>query len=94
MSSGTKPFLFLGEIVVFYLLLAFLNWTFFPHLLGFLDVDPHPFWLGILLFGFRYGIAAGFSAGAVSSILYMLAAWAAGERYRFEELNFYILPSF
>ena len=39
-------------------------------------------------------MGAGFSAGAVSSILYMLAAWAAGERYRFEELNFYILPSF
>lgn len=89
-----KATLFLAEIFVFYLLLAFLNWTFFPHVLGFLDVDPHPFWAGVLLFGFRYGVAAGFTAGTVSSILYMASAWAAGERYRFEELNFYILPSF
>jgi polysaccharide biosynthesis protein PelD len=82
------------EISFFYLSFALINWFLFPHLIGFLDVDPHPFWLGILLFGFRYGVRIGFTAGLCSACLYMMAAWASGETYRFEELNFYILPSF
>lgn len=82
------------EIFAFYLVLGLLNWFLFPDLLGFLDVDPHPFWLGILLFGFRYGVKAGLGAGCLSAFLYLLAIWAMGERYRFEEINFYLLPSF
>jgi polysaccharide biosynthesis protein PelD len=89
-----RQYTFFIEIFVFYILVCLLNFFLFPHLLGFLDVDPHPFWLGILLFGFRYGVTAGFLSGLISAVLYLMAAWASGEQYRFEELNFYVLPSF
>jgi polysaccharide biosynthesis protein PelD len=89
-----KRYIFLLEIFIFYALISVANWFLFPHMLGFLDVDPHPFWLGILLFGFRYGVAAGFTSGLFSTMLFLSASWLSGERYRFEELNFYILPSF
>jgi GGDEF domain-containing protein len=81
------------EIVIFYAVLAVLNYFIFPNFPGFVGIDPHPYWIGVLLFGFRYGIWAGFLAGLLSAALYLGMAWFGIERYVFEDLSFYILPS-
>lgn len=87
-----KQFAPFYEIPLFYVLLAGINLFFAPHLPGFVGIAPHPFWFGILLFGFRYGIWAGFAAGLFSAFLYLLVVWFFLERYLFEELSFFILP--
>ncbi len=81
------------EILVFYACFALLNWKFAPQVPAFVDIEPHPYWLGILLFGFRYGILAGLTAGLVSAALYFGIAWFFIEKYPFYDLTFYALPS-
>lgn len=80
------------EILLFYATLAVANHFLFPNFPGFVGIDPHPYWIGVLLFGFRYGVWAGFSAGLISAALYLGMAWLGVERYVFEDLPFYILP--
>lgn len=94
MREYLKKYRPLLEVFSFFLLLVVFNWAFFPQRPGFLDVDPHPFWFAILLFGFRYGVVTGLTSGVLSTLFYLTAAWLSGEQYRFEELNFYLLPSF
>ncbi|MBX7148614.1 hypothetical protein K1X76_05965 [bacterium] len=86
-----KSFYF--EIFFFYFLIIVVNFTFFRAYPGFLDIHPHPFWLGILLFGFRYGLVAGSLSGFVSTFSYLGLIWFFGERYVFEDVTFYILPA-
>lgn len=81
------------EIVVFYAAMAAVNLFVFPDYPGFIGIDPHPYWLGILLFGFRYGVWAGFLSGVISAAFYLGLAWAGVEPYLLEELKFYLLPS-
>lgn len=81
------------EIVVFYAAMAAVNLLVFPNYPGFVGIDPHPYWLGILLFGFRYGVLAGFGSGLISAALYLGMAWVGIERYLFEDAAFYVLPS-
>ncbi len=81
------------EIAVFYGLMAAVNLLVFPNYPGFAGVDPHPYWLGVLLFGFRYGVWAGFGSGLISAALYLGMSWMGIERYLFEDLSFYILPA-
>ncbi|MDZ4224601.1 MAG: GAF domain-containing protein, partial [bacterium] len=89
-----KRFSYLYEAPLFFLLLFGVNRVFFPQLPGFVGMDPHPYWIGILLFGFRYGVPAGLLAGVLASALYFYFAWNFLERYLFEDISFYLLPSF
>lgn len=81
------------ELPLAYLLLCGFNFFFVPDSLGFVDIDPHPYWAIILIFGFRYGVVAGLLSGIIASILYLSFAWVFVERYLFEEISFYLLPS-
>ncbi len=85
---------YLYEIPVFFALLFGVNRFLLPQFPGFIGVDPHPYWIGILLFGFRYGVIAGLISGVLSALLYLYSAWVFLERYLFEDITFYILPSF
>lgn len=87
-----KKYPYLYEIPVVYLILFGINRYFLPELPAFSGIDPHPFWMGILLFGFRYGILPGLTAGLVSAFLYVGINWLQGERYVFEDMTFYVLP--
>lgn len=88
-----KKLLFWVEIAALYLLLCGFNILFFPEAPAFFGIEPHPYWIGILIFGFRYGVTAGVAAGLLSSLLYMGAVWFYLERYLFEEIAFYIQPA-
>lgn len=85
---------YIYEIPIFYLLLHVINRLFAPTLPAFIGVEPHPYWLGIFLFGFRYGMGAGLFSGIVSSLIYLTFAWRYLDRYVFEDLSFYSLPVF
>lgn len=89
-----KKYPALYEIPLLYLILYVINHYFFPELPAFLGMDPHPFWIGILLFGFRYGLISGLGAGLGAASFYVGINWFQGERYIFEDLTFYVLPSF
>lgn len=80
------------EAPVFYGALMALQRLAFPEDPSFLSVDPSPFWLGLLLFGLRYGLSAGLYAGALSAGLYAFGVKASGEGFRFEDTDFYVRP--
>lgn len=82
----------LYEIPVFYLLLLGLERGLFPERAAFYGVSPHPYWLGVLVFGLRYGLAAGVASGGVSALLYLGGMWVGGDRFHFEDADFYLLP--
>lgn len=88
-----KKYPVIYELPIFYLLLVGINFFFFPEIPSYSGIDPHPYWLGIFLFGFRYGIFEGVAAGILSASLYMTQIWFWGEQYLFEDLTFFILPS-
>ncbi|PIR21606.1 MAG: hypothetical protein COV45_02370 [Deltaproteobacteria bacterium CG11_big_fil_rev_8_21_14_0_20_47_16] len=81
------------EVIVVYVALAAINLLLFPQYPGFVGVDPSPYWIGVLLFGFRYGVVAGLMSGLASASLYLAMAWLGIERYQFEDISFYILPA-
>ena len=85
-----SPFL---EILVFYSLLAVVNWKFVPEAPAFFEIEPHPYWLGILLFGFRYGIGCGLAARLTAAALYLGLSWVFIEKYLFFDASFYALPT-
>ncbi len=88
--SGSLSYLY--EIPLFYGLLFLAQRTFWPENPGFRDVNPSPFWLGLLLFGLRYGMFAGLLSGVASGALLALAARLAGEGYRLGDGEFWFLP--
>ncbi len=88
-----KKYPVIYELPIFYLLLVGINFFLFPEIPSYSGIDPHPYWLGIFLFGFRYGISEGIVSGLLSASLYMMQIWYWGERYLFEDLTFFILPS-
>lgn len=80
------------EIPLCYLCLALFNWRFLPDTPAFFGLDPHPYWIGVLLFSVRYGLAAGAAAGAVAAVCYLTIVWYTLEPYLFSDLTFYALP--
>lgn len=83
---------YLYEIPLFHAALLIINYLLFPLNLGFADVEPHPFWSGVLIFAFRYGLFAGFFAGVMSAGAFLSLTWFFGERYLFDDVSFYFLP--
>jgi len=88
-----KLYSYLYEIPLFYAILVALNYFRFPEYPGFLEINPHPYWLGILLFSFRYGTFAGAITGILSTVTYIIFIWLEGDRYLFGDFHFYLLPS-
>lgn len=93
-AAPVKPALlsYLYEIPLFYLFLFVLERVYFPEFTSFRGVEPHPYWLGIGLFALRYGAGPGLLAGILSSAFYLGGLWRGGDRYLFEDFDFYILP--
>lgn len=88
-----KKYTYLLEVFVFFVVLSGANHLLFPEIPNFMGVDPSPYWAGVLLFGFRYGVAGGFVAGMAAAVLYLLTTWLFLERYLFEDAVFYIRPA-
>lgn len=80
------------ETPVFYGLLFALERAVFPEHPGFRDINPNPYWLGVLLFALRYGLGAGLLSGAASAGLVIYGAWSSGEGFRLEDNDFYFQP--
>lgn len=92
LKAKPEPLSYLYEIPLFYVLLIVLEHAYFPEKTAFRGVEPHPYWLGILLFSLRYGPGPGLMAGALSAACYLGGVWRGGERYLFEDFDFYLLP--
>lgn len=88
-----KKLSYLYEIPAFYTAVYLINLLLFSEKPGFIGEAFHPYWIGVGLFGFRYGVFAGFFAGLISAVSYVAQAWFYSERYLFEDIPFYILPS-
>lgn len=88
-----KRFSYLYEIPIFFLIILGVNRVLASAIPGFIGVDPHPFWLVILLFGIRYGVTAGLSSGITATVLYLAIARYSLEPYLLEDIRFYVLPS-
>lgn len=94
MKLASKKNSYFYEIPLSLAVLIFINWKFTPEIPGFLGLNPHPYWLVILLFGFRYGLVAGMLSGVGAASVYLAFVWLFGEPYLFEDFTFYMLPSF
>jgi len=57
------------EIIVGYAALILVNFFFFRSNLGFVDVNPHPYWIIILPLAARYGFRAGLWSGLAGGVL-------------------------
>ncbi len=74
----TQPFAY-AEVVAGLAVLVAINLIFLPNDPGFTKVNPHPFWLVVILTAARYGALPGYSAGAISALVYLaLAVLGAG----------------
>lgn len=93
-SEKIKKYSILYEIPILFGILYGMNWLFIPEAPAFIGISPHPYWIAILIFGFRYGIFAGLVSGLLAAGLYLLIAWNYVERYVFEDITFYLLPIF
>jgi polysaccharide biosynthesis protein PelD len=82
----------LYELPLFYLCLLVVQRAVFKDDPGFHASNPSPLWLGLLLFGLRYGIGAGLAAGGFSAALFVIGVRQAGEGYRLSDPDFYLLP--
>jgi diguanylate cyclase (GGDEF)-like protein len=83
---------YLYEVPIFYGIVFLVQKFFFPQHPSFFEITPHPYWLGILPFALRYGLLAGFLSGLFSCGFYLTGLWMEGDRYLFEDAEFYILP--
>lgn len=88
-----KKYSYLIEIPIFYFLVLVWNYLLVPEAPGFIDYEPHPFWLGIGLFALGYGVRAGLFAALLSAALYLSFAWYEVDPYLFKDPAFYVLPS-
>ncbi len=80
------------EIPIFYAALFAAQRVLFPDDPGFRGFNPSPLWLGILLFSLRYGMPAGVASGAMSAALLIAGTRSAGQTFRLEDADFYLLP--
>lgn len=90
MTPRSRSFLY--EIPIFFLLLFACQRGLFPGNFAFHEANPNPCWLGVLLFGLRYGLVAGFLSGLASAAFTIVGFWLGGEAFRFEDVDFYIVP--
>ncbi len=56
------------------LVITVINVLAFKNQLGFLDVDPHPYWIVVLAIAVRYGFSAGFWTGIMAAITFLMMA--------------------
>ena len=84
---------YLYEVPICFLIFYGINVIFLPEIPAYIGISPHPFWLGILLFSFRYGTYPGVLSGIIAAAIYLAQNFFEGERYLFEDLGFYLLPS-
>ncbi|PCI38889.1 MAG: hypothetical protein COB53_04085 [Elusimicrobia bacterium] len=82
----------LYEMPLFYILLISLQRALLADDPMFLSVQPSPLWIGIWLFGLRYGLAAGLITGMTAAGLHCWGIQMIGDSYRFEDMDFYIRP--
>lgn len=88
-----KPSLsWLYEIPILFLFLWGLQRAAFPGSPGFKDIEPNPYWLGVLLFALRYGLFSGAVSGVVAAALSVMGIYQAGEGFRLEDADFYFQP--
>ncbi len=80
------------EVVVFYALMQGFNRVILPQFAGFLGINPHPYWLGILIFSISYGTYVGFLTGLVAASLYIFNTIVYLEKYLLEDPSYYVLP--
>jgi diguanylate cyclase (GGDEF)-like protein len=80
------------EVGVLCLLFYGVERLLFPGRPAFFGATPHPYWIGVLLFALRYGLGAGLLSGSSLSALYLYGVWTHGDRFRFEDPEFYLLP--
>lgn len=64
------------EIILGYAFLTAINFLWFRKNMGFIDVNPHPYWIIILPLAARYGYRAGFWAGVTGGILELTLGYA------------------
>ena len=60
------------EIILGYALLVVVNFFLFRKEMGYVGVNPHPYWIIILLLATRYGYKAGLWSGLTGAILYLV----------------------
>lgn len=89
-----KKYSYVYEIPLFYLGITFLNKVFAPEMPAFMDVVPHPYWLGVLLFSFRYGLIAGLISGIISTLLFLVLVSFSSQQYLLNDFSFYSRPAF
>jgi polysaccharide biosynthesis protein PelD len=65
----------LVEIILGYAVLTAINIFWFRKNMGFIDVNPHPYWIIILPLAARYGYRSGFWAGLTGGLLELALAY-------------------
>ncbi|MEK6544142.1 MAG: GAF domain-containing protein [Elusimicrobiota bacterium] len=84
---------YIYEIPTLFLALYGANRFITPEAPAFVGIEPSPLWAPILLFSLRYGTLPGAISGIIAAAFYLAGTWLSFERYLFEDLSFYALPS-
>lgn len=66
-----RRYIYLWETALALGIIAGVNYLFFPHRPGFIDINPHPYLIVVVLMGARYGYGAGLGSGIISTLLYL-----------------------
>lgn len=64
------------EIILGYAVLTAINFFWFRKNMGYVDINPHPYWIVILPLAARYGYQSGFWAGLTGGLLELVLAYA------------------
>lgn len=73
-----RKYAFVIETYLGFLILILLNILLFKKTAAFIGVQPHPYWIVILLIASRYGTLQGLFAGVVAAVLYLFLGSHAG----------------
>ncbi|UZP67397.1 GAF domain-containing protein [Desulfovibrio mangrovi] len=71
-ESGKGRLIYIVETLLGLMLITVLNVLLFKTDIGFMKVQPHPYWIVVILIAVRYGFFPGFFAGFMSGMLYLL----------------------
>jgi len=66
-----RRYIYLWETALALGIIVGVNYLFFQDRPGFIDVNPHPYLMVVVLMGARYGYLAGLSSGIISTLLYL-----------------------
>ncbi|MFH0920916.1 MAG: hypothetical protein V1913_11205 [Fibrobacterota bacterium] len=75
------------EVLIALLAVAAVNLLFLPKNMGFAGVNPHPYWIPVLLFALRYSVAPSVAAAVAFSLLYAGLFLLSPSGGTFEELR-------